>query len=173
MNMFFVFKGDLPTDLYIDRLSRLTGARVDAAFPTRQQAVEHALSIEGVGVVVVERAFRMTDGDDNNLIAECAWGNAQKPEPPPILTGTIRIIGPATVGFTLLLEADDLSLPGPMSYQWIYSEDNATWTDIPDADSDGYLLMPADVGKYITVRMWKGGADGVLKAASVGPVVLA
>jgi len=170
MNMFFVFRGDLPTDLYIDRLSRLTGARVDAAFPTRQQAVEHALSIKGVGVVVVERTFRMTDGDDNNLIAECAWNNAHT-SPGQELTGSIGIIGPAVVGSTLLLESGDLNLAGPFRYQWLYSADNATWADIPYANEDGYSLTAADVGKYITVRMTKDGVGGELKAVPVGPVV--
>lgn len=176
MNLFFVYQGSLEVSLYIDRLSNLTGAQIVAAFPTRHQAVEYANKIKKFSTVVVERAFNMQNGDDNNLMSLLDWKTAQEPQEPqepelPQLTGSVSIIGNAVIGETLTLESDGLSGNGLIHYQWERGGDDVNFTSIPSAVADYYVLTQDDFGKYISVGITRDGMDGVILAEAIGPVV--
>lgn len=75
-------------------------------------------------------------------------------------TGRPAISGPPQVGRTLRAElatiADDDGLPATFpdeyTFQWV-RVDGATETDIPDATSSTYTVVPADEGKRIKVRV--------------------
>ena len=188
MNMFFVYKGDLSANLYIDKLTRLAGAQIIAAFPSRKQAVNYALGIvsedECVRVfkkpdnsfVVVEREFLLKDGDGNNLISEYEWEMAiaeepeqktpqEPPDEPLQLTGTVNIAGKPVFGNLLSAETNNLSGNGAIHYQWARSDDGTLFTDIENANSDYYVLTGHDVGKYIAVSVAREDTVGTLNSS--------
>jgi len=172
MNMFFVFKGDLPTDLYIDRLSRLAGAEIVAAFPSRGEAVSFAMGIENAGVVVVERAFNLAAGDENNLISEFEWNEAKEEIE---LTGEIVITGNPIVGETLLAQVNSLNGKGPIHYTWKRSVDGLgeQWEAIAGTSTEkvGHIITRDDVGQFIAVAITRDNTVGFVASEKVGPIV--
>jgi len=166
-SLFIVYQGSLEANLYIDRLSNLTGAEIVAAFPTRHQATEYANKIKEFSTVVVERGFILQGGDENNLISLGDWKHSQQIEPEPEpeipeLTGSIAIIGQVIVGQTLTVNTDNLSGQGTIHYQWARSDNGLIFETIPSAISDYYVLTNNDIGKYIVVSVTREGTIGII-----------
>jgi len=183
MNLFFVYKGilqeGLEKPLYPARLDNLEEMEIAAAFPRRLEAVGFALGLSEIyPVVVVERSFRLLAGDNNNLISLCEWNKKQvdeetdpvdpiDPNPePPVLTGSIAIVGQAIVGFNLTAMPSAINGQGTIHYQWQISNDNNTFSDIPSAIADYYVITSDDVDKYIRVFITTDGTTGTLYSSS-------
>jgi len=190
MRMFFVYQGDLPTNLYIDRLSRLTGARVVAAFNSRSEAIDHALNLD-TSAVVVERTFNLMAGDDNNLIAECEWDDSWKelpakptsepepeqeevPAPKPLipLTGKVDIDGSLQVGEMLTADLSGLDGDGEPVYEWARAETSGSVpVIIPGENKKTYVLGYDDVNQYIVLVVGRIGYEDNILSDPAGPVV--
>ena len=191
MKMFFVYEGDLDTNLYIDKLSRLTNPEMIAAFPTRQEAANYALGIidktNTIKIykkienprVIVERDFALQGGDDNNLISECEWRMSQKQNRKDEdteneqheLTGEISIIGDAKVGETLIVDISKLNGIGEPVFQWEKSYDGSEFIIIPNGVDDIYKINFIDVNMYIRLSVMRKGYTGAVYSEMIGLVV--
>ena len=68
----------------------------------------------------------------------------------PTITGTAQVGETLTAGTTGITDADGLTSPG-YTYQWIRV--NGTEADIASANSSTYILVAADLGKTIKVKV--------------------
>ena len=88
--------------------------------------------------------------------AVCAAPPPPPPPPPPPATGAPTITGTAEVGETLtavttgIMDADGLTSP-TYTYQWIRVD--GTEADIAGENSSTYILVDADLGKTLKVRV--------------------
>ena len=180
-SLFFVYEGALDVNLYIDRLHDLASAKIAAAFPTRHEAVAHALTIKDKSTVVVERGITVQSGDENNLISQLEWevsneAAEKEPELFPDLTGVIAITGEPVIGQALSVVKSfiDSSLGPDNEYhcQWLRSGfKNVPGVPIPDAVAPSYALTSYDLGMYITVQISRDGYLGTLVSQPpLGPV---
>ena len=83
-----------------------------------------------------------------------------KPTPEPV-QATVKIVGAAEVGSTLIAQIDDpdgLKDGGIRYYQWFAND-----TAIPGASYFSYKLTPSEVGKKITVKTTHANNKNVMK----------
>lgn len=162
MKLFFVYRGDVDTNVYVARLSQLSNPKVEAAFPTRVQAVAWALSLNETSTVVVERGFSLQNGDDNNLISYSEWNCRPEPELPPIDVAVV-ITGEPIVG--LYLKAmTTTNNSGQIKYQWTHSINGIDYYDIAGANAYRYQVRQEDLNRYIGIRITQDGYNGDVSA---------
>ena len=133
----------------------------------------YTLSDDDVGKTVKVRvSFTDDRGHEENLVS--ATTTAVQPRPNSPATGTPTIIGTAQVGETLtadvsgITDADGLTNVS-YTYQWI-ANDGTTDTDIENATAATYILVTADEGKTIKVRVSftddRGHEENLVNAAT-------
>jgi hypothetical protein len=89
----------------------------------------------------------------------------------PALTGTISIIGTAQVGQTLTTNTV-LGGSGTIFYQWKRGNTAAgTFSNITGAYTASYLLVEADLDKYIVVTVTRSGNSGSVTSSPTTVVV--
>ena len=76
----------------------------------------------------------------------------------PTITGTAQVSQTLTADTTGITDADGLPSPTTYTYQWIRA--NGTEADITGANSSTYILVDADEGKTIKVRVTFNDNDG-------------
>ncbi len=105
--------------------------------------------------IKVKVSFTDDANNDEELISVATGKVAKRPNSPA--TGAPTIMGTARVGQTLtadtsgIADADELSNVS-YSYQWIRN-DGTDDADITGATSSSYILLAADEGKYIKVKV--------------------
>ncbi len=116
----------------------------------------YTLSDDDVGKTIKVRvSFTDDRGHEENLVS--ATTTAVQPRPNSPATGAPTISGTAQVGETLtadvsgITDADGLTNVS-YTYQWI-ANDGATDTDIENATAATYILVTADEGKTIKVKV--------------------
>ena len=89
----------------------------------------------------------------------------------PTITGTAHVGESLTAATTGIMDADGLASPG-YTYQWIRV--NGTEADIAGANSSTYILVDADLGKTIKVRVTfdddGGNTETLTSEATAAPV---
>ena len=86
--------------------------------------------------------------DTFDIVVSAAANNAAMGA--PTITGTAQVGETLTEGTTGITDADGLTSPG-YTYQWIRV--NGTEADIASANSSTYILVAADLGKTIKVKV--------------------
>ena len=105
--------------------------------------------------VKVRVSFTDDAGNPESRTSDATTAVAARPNTPA--TGEPTIGGKAQVGETLTADVSDIADQDELenatfSYQWV-REDGGTETDIEDATDSAYILVAADEGKAIKVRV--------------------
>ncbi|GHU44200.1 hypothetical protein FACS1894190_15370 [Spirochaetia bacterium] len=102
----------------------------------------------------------------------CDDGGSTSQTPNPALEGTVSITGDVNVGSTLTANTGSLQGTGAISYVWRWgnSANTAGANIIAGAVSETYLLVAADVDKYISVTVTRAGYSGFKSSTANTPV---
>ena len=105
--------------------------------------------------VKVRVSFTDDAGNPESRSSDATTAVAAKPNTPatgePTIGGTVQVGETLTAGVSDIDDQDELA-NATFSYQWV-REDGGTETDIEDATDSAYILVAADEGKAIKVRV--------------------
>ena len=90
-----------------------------------------------------------------------------------ILTGTVSITGVAKVGQTLTADTAELGGTGTIAYQWKRGDSEEAVETPVGEDSETYILIADDLGKFIQVTVTRADYTGEVSSEADGPVMAA
>ena len=88
----------------------------------------------------------------------------------PALTGSVAITGTPQLGQTLAAYTGGLNGNGTIYYIWKRGN-SADAVDVMISSASTYMLVGADVGKYITVTVTRAGYAGSITSTVTGPII--
>ena len=105
----------------------------------------------GIGKTITASDIKLNGDDAGNYTLSSNTATAPGSITPATMTGSVNIVGDATVGKTLTANYSGTSSTG-ISYQWYHGD-----TPITDATGTSYTLTAADAGQSVSVCVTASG----------------
>ena len=138
---------DAPEGIKIELDGVVSGENVSAS----SESISYDDGNVGIGKTITASDIKLNGDDAGNYTLSSNTATAPGSITPATMTGSVNIVGDATVGKTLTANYSGTPSTG-ISYQWYHGD-----TPITDATGTSYTLTAADAGQSVSVCVTASG----------------
>ena len=138
---------DAPEGIKIELEGVVSGENVSAS----SESISYDDANVGIGKTITASDIKLNGDDAGNYTLSSNTATAPGSITPATMTGSVNIVGDATVGKTLTANYSGTPSTG-ISYQWYHGD-----TPITDATGTSYTLTAADAGQSVSVCVTASG----------------
>ena len=138
---------DAPEGIKIELDGVVSGENVSAS----SESISYDDGNAGIGKTITASDIKLNGDDAGNYTLSSNTATAPGSITPATMTGSVNIVGDATVGKTLTANYSGTPSTG-ISYQWYHGD-----TPITDATGTSYTLTAADAGQSVSVCVTASG----------------